>query len=282
MAVSHRTLGFSLGLGALALCLPLGGCGDYSADPLPNGGGGSGATAGTTTTAGSPATGGGGSAAGGSSSGAPTTGGGGSGTGGGAGGRTQAPPAACEDVVACGGDAPGVWFATSSCLPVTGMADLTSYGIGCTMAPAAGKLEVTGNWTLGMDGKISDNTTTTGEVVMEMEPKCLNISGTVSTCDRLGVPLSSVGFSDLTCVDSTKTTGGCTCTGKIDQMGSMAKVSFSASKTGKFTAASNKLAITGDVREYDYCVSADIMTVTMKSKNDIGQVNGTVVFQKQP
>ena len=162
------------------------------------------------------------------------------------------------------------------------MADLTNYGIGCTMAPATGKIEVTGNVTFGMDGKISDNTTTTGEVVMEMEPKCLNISGTVSTCDRLGVPLSSVGFSDLTCVDSTKTTGGCTCTGKIDQMGSMARVSLNASKTGKFTAASNKLTITGDAREYDYCVKDDILTATVKTKNDIGQVNGTIVLQKQP
>jgi len=189
----------------------------------------------------------------------------------------------CEDVAACGGEAAGVWFATGSCLPVSGMADLTAFGIGCVAAPSTGKLEVTGNWTLGTDGKISDNTVTTGQVVMEMAPMCLNISGTVSMCDRLSAPLSSVGFSELTCVDSTVTTGGCTCTGKVNQMGSMGLVSFSASQSGKYMAASNKVSVTsGDKRDYDYCVQGDFLTATLKTKNNIGQVNGTVVFQKQP
>jgi hypothetical protein len=263
-------LRFTLGLGALASSLALGACGDYTADPLPAGSGGSGAVA----------TGGGGAAGsttvgGAGSSGAATTGG--------SGGRQDPPPASCQDVAACGGDIAGVWFATSSCLPVTGMADLGDFGIGCGEAPASGKLEVTGNWTLGADGKISDNTSTTGQLVMEMAASCLNISGTVSTCDRLSSPLSSVGFSELNCVDSTTTTGGCTCTGKISQMGSAGLVSFNAAQTGKYTTAANKLSVNaGDKPEYDYCIQADILTATLKTKNNIGQVNGTVVFQKQP
>jgi len=271
--MSHTALRFTFAIGALALSVPLGGCGDYSADPLPpatTGGGGGGAVS----TGGSMA---GGGAAGSAAGGTTATGGGG-----GSGGRVEAPPASCTDVVACGGDVASVWFATSACLPVTGMADLTSFGIGCTMAPATGKLDVTGNWSFA-DGKISDNTTTTGDVVLEMEKQCLNISGTVSTCDRLGAPLSSVGFSELVCVDSTKTEGGCTCTGKVNQMGSTGLVSFNASQTGKYTTADNKLSIaSGDKPEYDYCIQGEFMTVTLKTKNNIGQVNGTVVFQRQP
>jgi hypothetical protein len=280
--VSHRLLRFTLGLCALSACLQLG-CGDYTADPAPATAGGAGAatTGGGGAASGSTAMGG----SGGSSAGSMTAGSasGGGGAAGGGGGRQDPPPATCTDVTACGGDVVGVWFATSSCLPVTGMADLGDFGIGCGEAPATGKLDVTGNWTLGTDGKISDNTTTTGQIVMEMAAGCLNISGTVSTCDRLSSPLSSVGFSDLTCVDSTTTTGGCTCTGSINQMGSMGLVSFNAAKTGKFTTASNKLTVSsGDKPEYDYCVQGDVLTATIKSKNNIGQVNGTVVFQKQP
>jgi len=279
MAVSHRTIRSTLGLGALALCWPLSGCGDFTADPLPSSGGsgGTASTAGSPSTSGSPASGGGGAGSGGSASGG---GGAASSAGSGSGGRPVAPEPSCTDVVACGGEVAGTWFATGSCLPISGMADLTSYGIGCLMAPVTGKVEVAGNWTFA-DGKLNDATTTKGEVTMEMDKQCLNISGTVSTCQKLALPLSSIG-AEMTCVDSTMTAGGCTCTGKIDQMGSAARISLNAAKTGKFMAASNKLSISGDTREYDYCVSGEFMTVTMKTKNDIGQVNGTVVFQKQP
>lgn len=281
MPVRDSVLCLSLVAGAVALGLPLSGCGDYSADPTPPATSGTGGGGAAPVQTGGSTTGGGGT--GGTSGSATTSGTGGVAPSGGSGGRVEPPPASCEDVAACGGDVAGVWFASSSCLPVTGMADLVAFGIGCSMAPASGKLEVTGNWTLGADGKISDNTSTTGQVVLEMAPMCLNISGTVSTCERLSAPLSSVGFSELTCADSTTTTGGCTCTGKIEQMGSMGLVSFNAAASGKYTAAGNKLSVTGgDNPEYDYCIQGDILTATLKTKNNIGQVNGTVVFQKQP
>lgn len=176
----------------------------------------------------------------------------------------------------------GVWFATGSCLPVTGMANLGEFGIGCTMAPAKGKLEVTGNWTLGADGKISDNTTTTGDMEIELSKECLDISGTVSTCDRVSAPLSSIGF-ELTCVNSTVTAGGCTCTGKVNQNGGMARVSYNAAATGTYKTEDNKVVVTGgDNPEYAYCIQGNFMTVSVTSVNNIGKVDGTVVFQKQP
>lgn len=223
-----------------------------------------------------------------------TTGGGGAGPGGaagmgtggssaGSGPRPEPPKPTCTDVTACGGEVAGVWFASGSCLPLSGMADISDFGLGCKELAAKGKLEVTGNWTLGADGKISDNTTTTGQVELEAQPPCLNISGTVTKCDRLPAQLGSLGLQDSMCVDSTATPGGCTCTGKINQMGSMAHVTFDALKTGTYMTADNKLKTMGiDSVEYDYCVAGEIMTVTPKVPKSIGQLNGTVVFQKQP
>jgi hypothetical protein len=220
-----------------------------------------------------------GAAMGGTAGGMVTGGSAGSGSGG---ARPEPPKATCTDVTACGGDVAGVWFASSSCLPLSGTADISSFGLGCKMVMAVGKLEVTGNWTLGADGKISDNTTTTGEVAMEMPMECLDISGTKTTCDRLPRQLASLGLKDAVCVDSTVTTGGCTCNGKLNQMGSMGHIAFDPLKMGTYTTADNKLKTMGvDNVEYDYCVQGDIMTVTPKVAPNLGMLNGTVVFQKQ-
>jgi hypothetical protein len=267
-------------------------CSDYSA---PDGSAGAPGTAGGSTATGGSAAAGAGT--GGSASGAAPVGGsagaGGSpGTGGaagaggsaGAGGRETPPEASCENVTACGGDATGVWFATSSCLPVSGMADLTGQGIGCKAAPITGKLAVTGNLTLGADGMFSDNTSTTGEVVLELAPECLDVSGTVTMCDRIGAPLSSVGYSDVKCVDSTVTTGGCTCTGTVKQAGSMGWVAFDPPKTGTHTSANNVLTLKNSMQElqYSYCVEGNFMKATPSTKTIVGTVSGTVVLQKQP
>ncbi|MDF3070140.1 MAG: hypothetical protein K0R38_5741 [Polyangiaceae bacterium] len=265
--------------GALALVAPVISCGDYSADP-PAAGGSTSAAAGSVT---------GGSAGsigvipGGASGAGGTSGSAGSGSPG-AGGRETPPEASCESVTACGGEVAGVWFATSSCLPVTGMADLAELGIGCKVAPVSGKLAVTGNLTLGADGMLSDNTTTTGDVVMELVPECLDVSGTKTKCDRISSPLSAAGFSDITCVDSTMTTGGCTCTGKVMQMGSLGWMAFDPPKMGTYKTASNVLTLTTSVKalDYAYCVEGNFMKVTPSTKTVLGQVAGTVVFQKQP
>jgi hypothetical protein len=299
--VSLDILRVTFGIGALAWGLPLAACGDFSADPIAQGGSGA-----TSPTAGS--SGSGGSSVAGS--------GGSSGGTGGSGPRPEPPKPTCTDVAACGGDVAGVWFASGSCLPISGMADISDFGLGCKEVAAMGKLEVTGNWTLTADGSISDNTTTTGTVKLEVQPACLNISGTVTKCDRLPAQLEGLGLKESVCTDSVMTTGGsggaaggggaggggggggssaggssagaggaavgCTCDAKINQMGSMAHVVFDPLKMGKYTTASNKLTTTGlDSVEYDYCVQADIMTVTPKVPKDIGVLNGTVVFQKQ-
>jgi hypothetical protein len=165
------------------------------------------------------------------------------------------------------------------------MADISDFGLGCKEVAAKGELTVTGNWTLNADGSISDNTTTTGTVNLEVQPACLNISGTVTKCDRLPAQLEGLGLKESVCTNSVITTGGagaggagaggggssaggagaggggssaggssagaggaavgCTCDAKINQMGSMGHVVFDTLKMGKYTTASNKLTTTG-------------------------------------
>lgn len=297
--MSHRHLfGFkgasarlsrALGLSAVALALPMVACGGYKADPEPGGGtgaaagsGGTGATSGGTGgsagSAGSAGTGG---------SGGSSTGGGGSG---GTGGIEQPPEASCENVTACGGDAVGVWFAQGSCLSVSGTADLSDFGIGCESGAISGEFEVTGNFSVAADGAVSDNTSTSGELIIELEPPCLNVSGTVTQCSKIGIPLASAGFDTVDCVDSTTTTGGCTCTGTFAQQGGMGYVlAFNAAKTGTSTSANNTLTVTGtstsstlETLNYSYCVDGNFTMVTPTSPHALGTTKGTIVLQKQP
>jgi hypothetical protein len=301
----HRKLAAALGMGALGLSASLVGCGDFSSDPEGTGGttsgmAGSNAAAGTgNPAAGAPAT--GGSAGASSTAGAPAGGGGASGgtsggTGGassagsggspGAGGRPTPPEASCDNVTACGGDVAGVWFATSACLELGGDIDLTAAALGCKTGKVGGKLSVSGNLTLGADGMFSDNTTTTGPATLELEKECLNVSGTVTQCDRLKPSLSSLAVPSMKCVDSTVTAGGCTCTGMVNQMSSMAFMSFDAAsaQTGMYTSADNTLKLASSVKElpYSYCVEGPFMKLTPTTVTTLGALKGTVVFQKQP
>ncbi len=266
---------------SLSVCISqLVGCGDYSADPK-GAGGSTSSAAGTATTAGTGGSAGSTATTGGSSAGGAL---GGGGAGSGAGGRETPPVAACENVTACGGDAAGVWFATSSCLPVTGIADLSGLGIGCPEAPSAGKLEVTGNLTLSADGKLSDNTSTSGSVVLELAPPCLDVSGTVTECDKIAAPMASLGFDKVECTDSTTTTGGCTCTGTVKQKGSMGWVLFLPPNEGTYMTANNALTLSTNVKtvDYAYCVEGNFMKVTPTTKTAVGVTSGTIVLQRQP
>jgi hypothetical protein len=274
----------ALRLAALALALPVAACGGYSADPeRDNGSGGMGTTTG--------GAGSGGASTGGASTGGASSGGTGTGAGEGSGGNEQAPEASCESVTACAGDPVGVWFAQSSCLPVSGIADLSGLGIGCASGPISGEIDVTGNFTVNADGTVSDNTSTSGEVYIELEPACLDVSGTVTACDKIGIPLASGGFDTVECVDSETTTGGCTCTGTFSQSGGMGYIlAFNAATSGNYTSSDNNtLLVTGtsfatglETLEYAHCVDGNFAMVTPISPTILGETKGTIVLQKQP
>ena len=282
--MTSRSFVSFIGPSLLGTLLPLAGCGDFGSDVEGSGGstaatgGSTGATGGSTgETGGAPGeTGGTGGTAG---------SGGSTGGEGGTGGVVNEPPpeASCDNVVGCGGDVVGVWFAVDSCLGVGGMANLAALGIGCTEGTASGTLEVTGNWTIAADGILTDTTQTTGTINLVLGPECKDVSGTVAACDTIGGPLSSLGFTDSSCVDSATVPDGCDCTGTVNQSGAAAFVTFDVATMGLYATEGNTLTFTGyEEVDYDYCADGNFMHLTPATANDIGTVTGTVVFQRQP
>lgn len=157
------------------------------------------------------------------------------------------------------------------------MKDLSLLGIGCMAAPVTGSLKVTGTWTATGDGKYTDATVTTGEEHLTLAAPCLNISGTITTCDRVGGPLSGVGYESATCVDAAS--GGCTCVATVNTTGGMAFPALSTPAMGTFTTASNVITATDGRNEekYSYCVSGNTLTVTPQSMT----TTGSIVLEKQ-
>lgn len=204
------------------------------------------------------------------------------GGGGMAAGPVEVPEASCEVVTPCGGDVVGTWVAGSSCLPVTGNVDMMGFGLGCTDSPVSGDLAVTGTLTFGADGSVTDETTTTGNQNLALLASCLDVSGTITTCDRVSAPLSSLGFADVECTPD-ETTGGCSCPATVDQSSGMAMISFDAIDTGDYTAADNVLTITDGRNEtqYTYCVEGDVLTISPQTVRATGPVGGTIVFARQ-
>lgn len=276
----------------------LGGCGDYSQpkDPaaggtsaqIPTGGASGTSQSGSGGTSGSGQAGGGrGGASGQAGGGASGTGGqaGGGASGGGGAGGSGGGQLSCDDVAPCGGDAVGTWAVAACELTLTGNVDLTGLGLAndCMSTPlTSGSMDVTGTLAFVAGGTFTDNTTTTGEAVFELPPPCLELSGTTTTCEMIARPISSVGFSMLTCVDNAMTMG-CTCSATIQQSGGLAFVSFDPAMSGTYTSMNSALTMSafGMNVEYSYCVAGSTLTMTPATVNKTGTVEGPIVLQKQ-
>jgi hypothetical protein len=207
-----------------------------------------------------------------------TSGGGGTTQGGGGSTGNGGDTGSCANVAACGGDVTGTWNISSSCLKVSGEMDLGSFGIGCKSAPVTdGSLQVTGTWTAGSDGKITDKTKTTGTVHFTLDKTCLEISGTTTNCESMNGSMVSLGFSEVDC-QAAASGGGCTCTGTSDQSGSPGRLSNDPQTTGKVTMSGNDLTYPDEMK-YSYCVADSTMTWTPQSTKPT--ITGTMVFQKQ-
>ncbi len=196
---------------------------------------------------------------------------------------TGALDASCENVSACGGDVVGSWYTGGSCLAVSDMADISGFGLGCFTVPVEGTLQVTGMVTFNADGTYTDNTVTTGDITFHLPPECLMVSGTTTTCDRVGGPAqTSLGFASLACEDDTET-GGCICPGTVNQEGAMAFVNADATAEGTYTSANNVITVETEdyTTEYTYCVADNILTMSLQSTPKPGPVTGTVALQKQ-
>jgi hypothetical protein len=185
----------------------------------------------------------------------------------------------CTNVTPCGGNVVGTWAVTSSCLTVGGGLDLTMLGIGCTSAPVAGSLQVSGTFTAKSDGSFVDNTTTTGSEQFTLAPSCMQISGTTATCDNIGVIFPAIGFASATCTSTGS--GFCDCTGTVNQNGGMGLVDWNAATTGRYSTSSDVLKTTDGSSSwpYSYCASGNTLTMTPETMSPT--TKGKIELQKQ-
>jgi hypothetical protein len=188
--------------------------------------------------------------------------------------------ASCSNETPCGGDVVGTWAVAGSCLPVSGQADMSGFGLGCTAAPLNGALEVNGTFIARADGTFEDQTTTSGQSQIELPPECLNVSGTITTCDRLDGALQALGYATVTCAESAS--GGCTCSANAQQMGSLGFVTLETARRGTYSVADNVMTASARGQtQYSYCVSGTTLTMTPQTMGRTGAVIGTIVLQKQ-
>lgn len=208
------------------------------------------------------------------------TGGTGPGAGGSSGSAGGAPE--CDGHPLCGGDLVGAWTVTSSCLHVSGSAELGATGLECADAPVTGYLEVSGTWTAHADGTYSDQTITTGEMKLDVPEACLSVSGTPIDCSQMAMALQYLGYSSVSCTPASN--GGCTCDAIVDQAGGMGVISPLPSTDGEYTVENEFDLYTdssdGAHGDYTYCVSSNQMTVRPVTTN-AGTVSGTIVLTEQ-
>lgn len=194
-----------------------------------------------------------------------------------------AAPASCDMASApCGGDLAGTWSVMDCPHELTGVVNMLGFGLGCTEAAiTSGSLQVSGTITFNADGTFTDATVTTGEQVVELEPTCLNISGTVTQCDRVGGPVQgSLGYEMFNCIPNDATMG-CTCTATINQEGGIALVSPEAETEGHHMSVDTTTVSLGEEQNYSYCASPSALVMTFPTPGKIGTVTGPIVLQKQ-
>jgi Alpha-L-arabinofuranosidase B, catalytic len=136
-----------------------------------------------------------------------------------------------------------------------------------------GSLNVSGTWIANSDGTYTDNTTTSGVEQLALAPECLTVSGTTTSCDRIGGLLQGLGYA-ANCASAAS--GGCTCSGTVRQAGGIGVVSGAPSTSGSFSTSGNTITI-DSTTPYSYCVSADKMTWTPQPTSPT--MTGTVVLQ---
>jgi hypothetical protein len=203
--------------------------------------------------------------------------------------QPPAPPAevevTCEMAATpCGGDLAGTWTVKDCPLSLTGEVDMAGFGLGCTTASiTSGSLQVSGTFTADAAGMFTDTTVTTGMQEIEMPPSCLTVSGTVTTCDRVGGPVqSSLGYATFSCVDNAET-GGCTCNGTIDQEAGLAVATLRPPEAGTYTTADNVVTVVDGRYEtqYGYCATSNALVLTVAAPGKTGTVTGAIVLEKQ-
>src|SRR3954465_12755980 len=179
----------------------------------------------------------------------------------------------------CGGDVVGTWNVTSSCVALSGALDVSLIGLDprtCKVATISGSISVNGTWTANANGTYTDGTTTTGTAKVELEAGCKILSNTPLMCSGIDSPLTAVGFSDAPCVDAASG-GGCTCTGTVNQMGSIGWMTLDPQKNGNYVLSGSTLTA-DQIAKYGDCVAGDKLTLIPQPTGFTA--TGTIVLQK--
>jgi hypothetical protein len=170
----------------------------------------------------------------------------------------------------------GTWTVTSGCLNVSGALDLQAlFGLTCSAGQVTGTLQVTGSWTANANGTFTDATTTTGPEQLELPADCKILSAAPVTCDRIASVMTGGYYDTVTCVDSSS--GGCSCSATVKQMGNLGFVTPAPNTDGNYTTASNAITLTQDGTKYSYCVAGNTLTVTPQGTTPSSM--GTIVLQ---
>jgi non-reducing end alpha-L-arabinofuranosidase len=255
---------------AVAWVSMVGACGSSTSPPPSTGGSTAAQTGGSSGNGG--VTGNGGTGKGGSSSSGGQTGG--SSSNGGAGGGASCTPT--TSVTPCGGVVTGTWTVASACLTLSGQVNPQDlFALSCPTGQITGTLQVTGTWTAKADGTFVDGTTTTGTEQLSLPSDCKILSKAAVSCDKIGSVMSGGYYNTASCVDSAD--GGCTCSGTINQTGSMGFVTSNPQTDGNFTTASNTITNTQDSTQYAYCVAGNKLTLTPQGTSPT--MTGTIVLQ---
>jgi Alpha-L-arabinofuranosidase B, catalytic len=187
--------------------------------------------------------------------------------------------ASCSNLTACGGNAVGTWAVSSSCLTLSGNnLDISSAGLdpnSCKNVTISGSLTVSGTWTANSNGTYTDGTTTSGTAQLQLPAGCLQISGTSTTCARVGGPLAGLGFKSVSCTDATG--GGCSCTATVQQSGGIGFLSLGAQASGNYTTSGSTLTA-DSTANYSYCVAGNQLTLAPQTPSPTTM--GTIVLEK--
>lgn len=181
----------------------------------------------------------------------------------------------------CGGDVVGRWNVVDCPLELSGEIDVLGFGLGCPSARVvSGTLRVSGTWIVDASGELTDDTTTTGTQQFELSEDCISVG---VLCDDVRRPFeNALGYDTVDCVTNPETLG-CTCVGTFEQQGGLAAISLSPLLVGSYSVADATLTSSdaGDETSYQYCVMDDAMVLTLPMPSKVGQVEGSIVLQKE-
>lgn len=169
---------------------------------------------------------------------------------------------------------------TPSCLTVTGERNIEGISLGCLTVGVTGSVQVSGSWTANADGTYTDQTVTKGQETLTLGAKCLQVSGTTTTCEQLSGTIQGLGYETLSCVSATG--GGCSCVGTINHPSGVGLLSGDSMASGNYTAADNAITIgedglTQQPLKFSYCASNGEMSWSPKVANP--NYAGSIEFQ---